>query len=110
VAYAGPYVTDKGFEGLARRGHAQVLTVPKGRPRCWSKPWRQWLARRCQLIETVQEKLHNDFGLYRPRGRRHSVLGQLLHIAAACALHNLLVWLNLQLQRPRLAFAELFLG
>ena len=25
-AYAGPYVADKGFEGMARRGHEQVLT------------------------------------------------------------------------------------
>jgi hypothetical protein len=108
-AYAGVYVTDKGFEGLARRGHVQVLTAPKGRTRHrWSKPWRQWLARRRQIIETVNDKLHNELGLSAPRRRRHTLHGQLLHVAAACTLHNLLVWVNLLLGRPRLAFADLF--
>lgn len=109
--YAGAYVTDKGFEGMAPRGHQQVLTAPKANsPQRWSKPWRQWLARRRQIVETVNEKLHNDCGLSRPRGRRHSLAGQFLHVAAACVLHNLLMTINLSLGRPLLAFAELFHG
>lgn len=108
-AYAGPYVADKGFEGMARRGHGQVLTAPKGRTRRrWSKPWRRWLARRRQIVEAVNDKLHHDAGLSRARGRLHSLRGQLVHVAAACTLHNLLAWLNMQLERPLLAFAELF--
>lgn len=108
-AYAGLYITDKGFEGLVRRGHAQVLTAPKGRTRHRSsKPWRQRLARRRQIIETGNDKLPNELGLSAPRRRRHPLHGQLMHVAATCTLHNLLVGMTLLLGRPRLAFTDLF--
>lgn len=106
--YAGSYVTDKGFDGLARRGHRQVLTPPQRRARQgWSRPWRRWLARRRQIVETVNDKLHNYLGLSRPSGRRHSLAGWLLQTAAACCLHNLLFSFNLQQGQPPLAFAQL---
>jgi hypothetical protein len=74
-AYAEPYGADKGFGGLAQRGH--VLTPPQGRARCrWSKPWRQGLARRRQISEAVNDKLHNEAGLSRPYGRGHSLAWQ----------------------------------
>lgn len=107
--YDGTYVTDKGFEGLGRRGHQQVVTPPHRRARRrWSRAWRQWLARRRQIIETVNDKLHHYCNLSRPSGRRHSLLGWLRQTAAACTLHNLLIWLNLERGRPPLAFADLF--
>lgn len=109
AAYGGPYSADKGFEGLAHRGYEQVLSPPQRRARRrWSRPWRRWLARRRQIIETVNEKRHNYLGVARPCGRRHSLAGQLLQVAAACALLNFLVHLNLTLARPLLAFADLF--
>lgn len=109
-AYTGSYVTDKGFAGMAQRGQQQVITPPQRRARQpWSKPWRQWLARHRQIIETVNEKLNNYLNLSRPTGRRHSLTGWQLQTAAACTLHNLLISINLQLTRPKLAFADLFL-
>ncbi len=112
-AASGPYVVDKGFEGednhrrwLDRYG-ARVICPPKrdGRKRNWPKRLRRWAASIRQIVETVYEKLHATFGL---RGERpHELQGLRARLAARVALHNFCIWLNDQLDRPRLAFADL---
>jgi hypothetical protein len=112
-AASGPYVVDKGFEGednhrrwLDRYG-VRVICPPKrdGRKRSWPKRLRRWAASIRQIVETVYEKLHATFGL---RGERpHELQGLRARLAARVALHNFCIWLNDQLGRPRLAFADL---
>jgi hypothetical protein len=113
-AALGPYVVDKGFEGednhrrwLHRYG-AQLICPPKRserKRRSWSKRLRRWVASIRQIIETVYDKLHNTFGLRRERP--HDMSGLRARLAARVALHNFCIWLNDQLDRPRLSFADL---
>ena len=63
---------------------------------------------RCQIVETVYDKLFNTFGLWRERP--HELEGLRGRLAARVALHNFCIWLNEQLGRPRLAFADLLGG
>lgn len=58
-----------------------------------------------QILETVYDKLFNAFGLWRERP--HELSGLRARLAARVALHNFCIWLNGQLGRPRLAFADL---
>jgi hypothetical protein len=76
-AAVGPYIADKGFEGLENH--------------------RRWQER--------YDKLFNTFGLWRERP--HELQGLRARLAARVALHNFCIWLNDQLGRPRLAFADL---
>lgn len=108
----GPYVADTGFEGQAnhqrweQRYGATVICPPQPRSRrAWPKPWRRWLSGLRQIVETVYEKLHHAFRL--DRERPHDLFGLQARLAAKVALHNFCMALNEQLQRPRLAFAEL---
>jgi hypothetical protein len=108
----GPYVVDKGFEGQANHQTwwgaygAQVLCPPKRNSRApWPKRLRRWLAGVRQIVETVYEKLWHTFRL--DRERPHALSGFQARLAAKIALHNFCIWLNEQLGRPRLAFAEL---
>jgi Transposase DDE domain len=108
----GPYVVDKGFEGQANHTvwwttyGAQVICPPRRtRKRPWPKPWRRWLAGVRQLVETVNEKLQYTFRL--DRERPHELSGLQARLAAKMALHNFCIWMNDQLGRPRLAFADL---
>jgi Transposase DDE domain len=112
-AASGPYVVDKGFEGednhrrwLDRYG-ARIICPPKrhGRKRSWPKRLRRWAASIRQIVETVYEKLHATFGLREERP--HELQGLRARLAARVALHNFCIWLNDQLDRPRLAFADL---
>ncbi|MDQ4042262.1 MAG: IS982 family transposase [Actinomycetota bacterium] len=111
-ASSGPYVTDKGFEGaenhrrwLDRYG-ARIICPPKrNAQQVWPKPLRRWLAGIRQIVETVYDKLFNTFGLWRERP--HELSGLRARLAARVALHNFCIWLNEQLARPRLAFADL---
>ena len=112
-AASGPYVVDKGFEGednhrrwLDRYG-ARVICPPKrhGRKRSWPKGLRRWAASIRQIVETVYEKLHATFGLRAERP--HELQGLRARLAARVALHNFCIWLNDQLGRPHLAFANL---
>jgi hypothetical protein len=112
-ASSGPYVTDKGFEGeenhrrwLDRYG-AQLICPPKRNARKgrWPKRLRRWVAGIRQIVESVYDKLFNAFGLWRERP--HELSGLRARLAARVALHNFCVWLNQQLGRPRLAFADL---
>ena len=109
---AGPYVADKGFEGLENHGRwldrygARVIHPPKRNSRRpWSKRLRRWLFGIRQIVESVYDKLFNAFGLCRERP--HNMTGLRARLAARVALHNFCIWLNEQLGRPRLAFADL---
>ncbi len=110
---SGPYIADKGFEGLENhrrwqeRYGAQVIHPPKrnSRKRSWSKRLREWVAGIRQIVESVYDKLFNTFGLWRERP--HELQGLRARLAARVALHNFCIWLNDQLGRPRLAFADL---
>jgi hypothetical protein len=109
---SAPYVTDKGFEGGRWHQHwaesygASVICLPKRDVR---KPWprslRRFVAGVRQIVETVNEKLHYAFRL--SRERPHTLWGAQARVAAKAALHNFCIWLNRQLKRPGLAFADL---
>lgn len=108
----GPYVTDKGFEGEDRHRHwqqdygAELLCAPKrNRRHPWPKPWRRWLAGIRQIVETVNNNLQHVFRL--DRERPHALEGFQVRLGAKMALHNFCIWLNQQLGRPPLAFADL---
>jgi hypothetical protein len=109
----GPYVADKGFEGVENHRRwqesygASIIHPPKrnARKRSWSKHLRQWVAGIRQIVESVYEKLFNTFGLWGERP--HELQGLRARLAARVALHNFSIWLNKQLGRPRLAFADL---
>lgn len=108
----GVYVADKGFAGdqLHERWQAQygaeVVSAPHQRSKVrWSKDWRRWLARLRQIIESIYEKLLNTFRL--ARERPHALDGFQACLAAKVALHNFYLWLNLQVGREPLAFADL---
>ncbi len=113
AAPSGPYVADKGFEGaenhrrwLVEYYGAHLIHPPKRNSRRpWSKRLRRWVAGIRQIIESVYEKLFNAFGLHRERP--HDITGLRARLAARVALHNFCMWLNKQLGRPRLAFADL---
>ena len=106
------YVVDKGFEGKDRHQlwyqhyGAQVVCPPK-RNSCqpWPKKLRRWVAGLRQIVETVNEKLHNAFRL--DRERPHTLSGFQTRLAAKAALHNFCIWLNLKLGRQPLEFATL---
>jgi hypothetical protein len=110
---AGPYVTDKGFEGgenhrrrLDRYG-ARIIHPPKrnSRKRSWPKRLRRWVAGIRQIVESVYDELFNSFGLWRERP--HELSGLRARLAARVALHDFCMWLNKQLGRPLLSFADL---
>lgn len=112
-AAAGPYIADKGFEGAENHLRwlqsygAHIIHPPKrnSRKRSWSKRLRRWIAGIRQIVESVYEKLFNTFGLWRERP--HELEGLRARLAARVALHNFCIWLNDQLGRSRLAFADL---
>lgn len=109
---AGPYAADKGFEGRDHHARwrgaygAEVINPPKRNSRQpWPKALRRWLAGIRQIVETVYDKLHNAFRLRAERP--HALAGLQARLAAKAALHNFCAWLNDQLGRDRLAFADL---
>lgn len=108
----GTYLGDGGFEGRAYHGQwatqygAQVISPPQATSRqAWSPEWRAWLTRHRQMVETALDKWHNSFGL--TTGRDHTLSGVHLRLAACAALHNAQIWLNRQVGRADLAFADL---
>jgi Transposase DDE domain len=113
LAFLGSYVADKGFEGEENHRRwsesygAHIIHPPKRNSRkgSWSKHLRRWIAGIRQIVESVYEKLFNTFGLWRERP--HELEGLRSRLAARVALHNFCIcWLNDQLSRPRLAFAD----
>jgi hypothetical protein len=110
---SGCYVADKGFEGAENHlrwlecYEARIIHPPKrnSRKRSWPKRLRRWVASIRQIVETVYDKLLNTFGLHRERP--HELSGARARLAARVALHNFCIWLNEQLGRPQLSFADL---
>jgi hypothetical protein len=70
----------------------------------WPKALRRWLASIRQIIETVNDKLLNTFGL--ARERPHDLTGFQARLAAKVGLHNFCIWVNLHLGRAPLAEAR----
>ena len=108
----GWYVVDKGFEGQAAGQRwrecygTRVICAPRRNSRNpWPKTLRRWLAGIRQIVETVFDKLHHAFAL--DRERPHQLDGFQTRLTARAALHNFCIWLNRQLGRPSLAFADL---
>ena len=106
------YLTDNGFVGLTNALHwkrdygAVLIAAPAHRPESlWPPLWENWLKSLRQIVESVYDKLENWFGL--GRDRNHDLSGFQVRLAAKAALHNFLVYLNLRLGRPALAFANL---
>jgi hypothetical protein len=105
-------VAEKGFEGEENHRRwlesyeADVIHPPKRNSRkgSWSKRLRKWLAAIRQIVESVYDKLFYTFGLWRAP---HELEGLRARLAARVALHNFCIWLNDQLGRPRMAFADL---
>ncbi len=109
---AGFYLTDNGFCGWANhqrwyQQYAACVVSPPRRssPHAWPTVWRRWLASLRQIVETVHEKLLHTFRL--AAERPHLLQGFRVRLAASVALHNFCIWLNQQLGRPPLAFADL---
>jgi hypothetical protein len=102
----------KGFEGAEnhrrwRESYGACIIHPPKRNslKPWSKHLRRWVASIRQIVESAYDKLFNTFGLWRERP--HELQGLRARLAARVALHNFCIWLNEQLGRPRLAFADL---
>ena len=108
----GTYITDNGFCGKSNhqrwqlRYTARVITPPqRSHPQSWTKTLYRWLAGLRQIVETVHGKLLNTFRL--ERERPHLLQGFRVRLAASVTLPNFCIWLNIQLRRPKLAFADL---
>jgi hypothetical protein len=91
--------------GGARDGWPGKPPKRSTKKRRWPKALRRWVASIRQIVETVNECLHGTFRL--DSERPHALSGFQARLAATCALHNFCIWLNHQLGRPSLAFAEL---
>jgi hypothetical protein len=104
---SGDYVSDVGFNGKKRPQHwfaafgVRVIHSAAG----YSRSWRRWLAGLRQIIESVHHCLLNTFRL--ERERPHELRGFFTRLSAKVALHNFCIWLNQQLGRPSLQFADL---
>jgi hypothetical protein len=108
----GPYVADKGFTSRQAQKRwrllyrAEVVSPPYAHSRTrWPTALRHWFDSIRQIVETVYDKLLNTFRL--SRERPHNLSGFQARLAAKVALHNFCIWLNHQLDRPYLAFADL---
>ena len=88
------------------RYRAQLICPPKrNASQVWPKRLRRWVAGIRQIVETVYDKLFNTSGLW--RARPHELQGLRSRLAARVALRNSCMWLNQQLGRPLLSFADL---
>ncbi len=106
------YLADNGFQGRENANHwnldygAMLMAAPmRKQADLWPTAWHNWLKSLRQIVETVCDKLENWFGL--GKDRNHELSGFHARFAAKVALHNFLIFLNLQLGRPPLAFADL---
>jgi hypothetical protein len=108
---AGGYIADAGFAGRRNQQrwrevyHAAVLSPPQSHAPSPGKAWLSWLRRIRQLIESCFDKLFNFFRL--GDHRVHELSGFQANLAASIALHNFCIFLNRQLGRPALLFADL---
>ena len=93
------------LEGRDQLHLAGGLPAQKQRPPALAKKLRRWAAGLRQIVETLNEKLHNAFRL--DRERPHALAGFQTRLAAKAALHNFCIWLNLESGRQPLEFATL---
>jgi len=110
----GVYVADTGCEG-DDRWHtwsytygAEVVCPPKPKhttSRRWPTALRRAHAALRQIIETVNDRLLDTFGL--EHERPHAMDGVRARLAAKAGLHNFCLWFNVHLGRPPLAVADL---
>jgi len=108
----GPYVADQGFAGDNTHSNwrlqygADVISEPQVNSKnSWPKAWRRWLHGIRQVVESVFAKLMDFQRL--DRERPHDLTGFQATLAAKMALYNFCIWLNKQLGRAPLAFADL---
>jgi hypothetical protein len=108
----GHYVADAGFAGAETHQRwrllyqGDVISPPQtNSPVAWSKELRRWLQSHRQIVETVCEKLIDFFKL--DKERPHDITGFQANLAVKAASHNFCIWLNKQLGRNCLAFADL---
>jgi len=106
------YIADKGFPG--REWHlrchleygASVLNSPRA---CDPEKWPEWLhhlhASMRQMVETVHQKILKVFRL--DSERPHTLGGFNARLTAKQCLHNFCIWLNKQVGRNPLEFADL---
>lgn len=106
------YVADMGFAGRDCEARWQtdyqatvVCPAPRDSARAWSKPWRTWLAGIRQVIEAVNDRLLDHFGL--DHERPHTLTGLQARLAATIGLHNVCCWLNRTRGRGPLMVADL---
>ena len=106
------YLADKGFSGpnrhrewFATTGALLVCAPQKGHAPEWPASQRRIIASMRQRVETVHEKLLRRFHL--EKERPHCIGGFFTRLCAKAALHNFCIWLNRQLGRRDLAFADL---
>jgi hypothetical protein len=111
-AERGVYLTDRGFNGYDTHlrwyldYQASLVCAPRAcDPKEWPKSLHVLAASLRQMVETVHEKLLRVFRL--ESERPHTLGGFGVRLAAKAGLHNVCVWLNRQLGRPGLAFADL---
>ncbi len=109
------YLADTGFEGHKwlprwRQVYGVTVVCPPKRTQAaaahaWPRVLRRWAAGLREIIETVHARLLLTFGL--EHERPHTLSGFRARLAAKVALHTCCCWLNHQLGRPLLAFADL---
>lgn len=112
-AASGEYLADAGFAGLPNRerwkqDHEATVWAPpqhSTKKERWPSSLRRWASRHRQIIESVFGKLFWAFRL--DHERPHDLQGFRARLAATFALHNFCIWMNRQLGRPNLAFADL---
>jgi hypothetical protein len=108
----GFYVVDRGFSGKNRRrwwrerfGAQVVGPSQKNHGPAWPREWARWAAGLRQIVETVHDRLVNFFRL--SKERPHCIEGFMARLAAKVALHNCFIWINRQMDRSALQFADL---
>lgn len=106
------YLGDKGFSGPGRHrewyletGAVLTCAPQKGHAEPWPALKERAIATMRQIVETVHEKLLHRFRLQDERP--HDITGLFTRLCAKSALHNACIWINRQIGRPDLAFAEL---
>ncbi|MBI3964470.1 MAG: ISL3 family transposase [Chloroflexi bacterium] len=104
-------VVDQGFERRAHHARwaaaygARVICPPKRDRHPWPAALERLAAGLRQIVETVFDQRHHTFRLRHERP--HGLAGFRARLAAKAALHNFCLWLNRQLGRGDLEFAEL---
>ena len=95
-----PKTTGAGLKNKERSSSSQ-----RQLPQTLVQAAQEWIATIRQVLESVYDKLFNMFGLW--RDRPNDLQGLRARLASRVALHNFCIWLNDQLGRPRLSFADL---